>query len=359
MSKVFAPDYFENFVCKCGECRHPCCYGWRINISEKEYFTLLGLKCNQKLRNRIDDALKLSDNPSEKSYAYIHPNYLGCCPVLNKEGLCQLQREKGEEILPLICRLYPRSVKRYGERTEICMSCSCEKTVELLMKEEKPLTLHEAETDLYFNGLEVYGNEPEKERMRSAIIAVMSDASLTISKRLGIIGMFCCGAPLICEGRRTDAVISLKKFIEVLCKKSESIREYGEKVLSYLDTEDETELLDRFNKAEKHLYDILPQVETFAGRIISNHILYESFPYNVDCESPDTAFAAFCTAVGILKMICVCGMAESEDINEFVDILSFTNRFIEHSDYYKICSRANHPKGMEVYAKFAPIFTRA
>lgn len=357
MSKVLVPDYFERFVCKCGVCRHPCCDGWGINVSKREYFSLIGIDCTEKLRRRIDDAFVVSDFPTDESYASIQPNFLEQCPMLDDDGLCMLQKEKGEHLLPLICRVYPRGVKKYGENHEICMSCSCEETLELLMQSTKPLLPHETTVDLPFEGLEVYGDEPEKDELRHKCIRIMSEPDESITERLEKIGLLCGGKPQEAAESRKQSLVSVKHFIEILCRRSKSIREYGEKVLSFLDC-GEDEMMRRFDEAEDHLYSVIPKVEAYAGRIIANHLIYESFPYVDGCETPDSAFAAFCTAVSLLKVMCVCGMAETDDVDEFVDILAFANRFIEHSDYYRTCSRLSHPEGMKTFALFKRVLEK-
>ena len=31
-----SPDYFENFICKMGKCRKPCCEGWPVTFSVED-----------------------------------------------------------------------------------------------------------------------------------------------------------------------------------------------------------------------------------------------------------------------------------------------------------------------------------
>lgn len=355
MSRILVPDYFEQFRCKCGDCRRPCCDGWGINVDEHEYFTLIGIECSTRLRHKLDDAFVVEPLATPDEYASIRPNYLEQCPMLDDDGLCLLQKEKGEAVLPLVCRLYPRAIKQYGARHEMCMSCSCEETVELLMASDAPLSLHETDAELPFDGLFVYGDDPERDRIRHACIAAMSDLSIPLVKRLEVIGTFCCAKPAEAEADRREGLSALCHILTMLAHRSRSMREYSEKTLAYLDTEDKDELLRRFDAAEAHLYALLPDVEAKAGRIISNHMLYESFPYSPDCESPDTAFAAFCTAVALLKLLCVCDMADSDKLSDLADVLAGANRFIEHSDYYRVCSRLEHPHGMAVFARFAAV----
>ena len=32
--KIFAPDYYRDFKCSAGNCKHSCCIGWEIDIDE-------------------------------------------------------------------------------------------------------------------------------------------------------------------------------------------------------------------------------------------------------------------------------------------------------------------------------------
>ena len=75
------PDYFPAFSCKMGACRRPCCEGWPISVSMKDYFRLMGADCSAELRRRLDSGLHLSLHPSEDAYAQILPRYDGVCPL--------------------------------------------------------------------------------------------------------------------------------------------------------------------------------------------------------------------------------------------------------------------------------------
>ena len=352
MEKVLLANYYRDFVCKCGECRHPCCDGWGINVSRKEYFSLLGMDCSEELRRHLDSAFVVEKMASEDCYATIRPNYLGDCPMLREDGLCALQREKGEDVLPLICRVYPRSVKVYGGRKELCTSCSCEKTLELLLESKEKFSLIEEEFEPPFGGLKIYGDEPEKDEMRHKIIEIIAGGG-ALKDKIASVYKICCGEDIGAFSSKEDAIKAAAGFTEVVGKKSGSIRFYAEKAVKYIRSGDAS---INFEKAEKHLLSVIPHAEEFAAKAIANHVLFEGFPYNLDCESVDTAFAAFVTACAILKFLCVCAMHDSDDINEFIDIAAFAGRFIEHSDFYSVASRISHPSGNDVFAKFGNIF---
>ena len=128
-------DYYDKFKCKCGDCRHVCCGGWGITVSDTEYFRLLGLECSPETRSVLDCALAVVDDPCPERYAMMKPSYTGKCRLINDAGLCSLQIECGEEVLPAVCRTYPRSLTD----SHAGCSASCERVVEMLMR-DTPLT---------------------------------------------------------------------------------------------------------------------------------------------------------------------------------------------------------------------------
>lgn len=137
MSPWLKTDYFDDFQCKCGDCRHSCCRGWQINVNEQEYFRLIGMNCSDELHHRLECAFSQPQRPTEACYRTIAPNWLGQCHMLAEDGLCMLHRECGAAALPQVCNFYPRSLKRIGNFQLACCSGSCEKVIELLLSQDR------------------------------------------------------------------------------------------------------------------------------------------------------------------------------------------------------------------------------
>ena len=141
-----APDYYDRFRCKGGACRNSCCMGWGISVDMKEYFLLIGLDCSPRLHARLECAFHQPDTPSPERYALISPDWRGDCPMHDEDGLCMLHRECGEDVLPAVCRMYPRSVREENGVIKCVCSASCEAVTELLMDEEAPLSFRADQT---------------------------------------------------------------------------------------------------------------------------------------------------------------------------------------------------------------------
>ena len=94
------PDYYPQFACKMGKCRHACCVGWPISISMQNYFRLLGMNCPKHLRKKLDVGMQVYDRPDPARYAYFVPDFQGDCPMRMADGRCSLHAEMGPAVLP-------------------------------------------------------------------------------------------------------------------------------------------------------------------------------------------------------------------------------------------------------------------
>ncbi len=118
---TIVPDYYSDFVCKAGDCRHTCCRDWEICIDAEtaEKYRSLGKEMEGKA-DLTPGAEKMIPLPS------------GECPFLLASGLCELILTKGEDALCQICRDHPRFRKFHDDHVEMGLGLRCEKAGELL-----------------------------------------------------------------------------------------------------------------------------------------------------------------------------------------------------------------------------------
>ena len=93
------PSYCKNFRCIADKCTDNCCIGWEIDIdtSSAEYYKTVNGSFGEKLKNNI------TESPA--------PSFILCgerCPFLNKQNLCDIIINLGEDKLCQICRDHPR-----------------------------------------------------------------------------------------------------------------------------------------------------------------------------------------------------------------------------------------------------------
>ena len=138
--KIFAPDYYKDFKCIAGLCKHSCCIGWEIDIDDDtfHYYESIDTAFGKYLRDNITNqdgynCFKLKDN--------------GRCPFLNSGNLCDIILNLGEAALCQICSDHPRFRNFYSDRIEIGLGLCCEEAARLILTSKSRMSLVEIEND--------------------------------------------------------------------------------------------------------------------------------------------------------------------------------------------------------------------
>ncbi|MBQ7651973.1 MAG: flagellin lysine-N-methylase, partial [Victivallales bacterium] len=339
MPEFLVPDYFTDFKCKIGACRHQCCFGWPISISMKEYFRLLGEECNDELRHRLDVSLHVCDNPTEERYAQVCPRYDGRCAMMYPDGRCAIHADLGEAALPEPCRLYPRGVRDNGE-----CSCanSCEAVIELLIHHCNILKFNKMQLDIEV--VPSYGQHDDEAshiELRMALVGIMQDRTKKMLCRLRDIGMVLMSKDAgIEDAELIDAVLELEdsmdvsgwlKFAEAivaeLVENSYALREYGEKALCFFRKGDE-----QYAIAASVFETHFPDWENRFENILVNQMFFSQFPFgpnsNITCEF----IGLFMTYV-LMRFLCLGNLADNPTDEHFVDVCAALFRLVSHTDF--------------------------
>jgi len=276
------------------------------------------------MRHRLDVGFKEPELVDEQRYRIISFNYLGDCP-LQKNGLCEIHRNFGEDNLPKICRLYPRSLKKVNNQRVGCCSSSCERVVELLM--EKGFTLKEIELD-------------EKE-------------SLSYSVDEDILNRIKHDASII-NNKANSLANNIKKVcLEV--NKEEFIKDYncdinpvseGLYILNRLKNDNFLgeiieEVTNRYTdnyyqyEIDKDNFEILfPDWMIYFENVINNSLLYENFPFVDNRFNKTLAYKGLCASYGLLRLLCVGYCASHNKKDDLVDCIAALFHLIDHTAFY-------------------------
>lgn len=169
--KEIKPDYYDDFHCTAGRCRHTCCRGWEIDVDETT------LSYYQSLQGELGDRLRRAIGRGADGSAHFRLREDESCPFLNEKNLCDLIPALGEEHLCRICTDHPRFRNFFSERTEIGLGLCCEEAARLILtRREKTCFIEQGEETLL----------PEEEaivRLRAKLIALMQDRSVPIPER--------------------------------------------------------------------------------------------------------------------------------------------------------------------------------
>ena len=126
--KLYAPQYYKDFHCIAGACKHTCCEGWEIDIDEER---LARFRREPHIAPHIEEG-----NPPH--FRLLEGER---CPFLNQEGLCELILRHGEDVLCQICRDHPRFRSFWSDRVEIGLGLVCEEAGRLILGSDEPMEI--------------------------------------------------------------------------------------------------------------------------------------------------------------------------------------------------------------------------
>ena len=168
--KEFYPFYYPKFQCIGGACQHNCCIGWEIDIDPETYLKYQGISGD--FGNRIRQSVSLEDTP------HFILKRDERCPFLNKDNLCDIILEKGEDFLCQICSDHPRFRNFFTNCTEVGLGLCCEEATRLVLSQTKPFFMPKKNVDLLTE------EESSFFRFRNDIFTKISDRTLSLSERI-------------------------------------------------------------------------------------------------------------------------------------------------------------------------------
>lgn len=303
--KFIVPSYYKDFQCKGKDCRNCCCQGWKITLTQKEYFQLLDVDCSSLLKEKILAYVGILPHPNELEYARINFNYNGECPLRLENGYCGLQVECGEEKIPSVCRYYPRAPHLYPKK-ECSISNSCEWVIEYLLQHE--ITFEEKELSFAFEEKEEDNHVEDEEKRKTCLSILKKEESLDMC--LKEIILFLNGdVSLIAEERHASILSELKKTFA-----------HSASLMFLLE-----------NCVDRNIA-ISIEEEEWMKKILINHLFYLRFPYLRKIRNP-----GICLYYVVLFWKWILSWNQKAHTKEeFIDLSASFFRVGEHSNLYEV-----------------------
>ena len=333
----FVPDYYPGFSCKCGACRSSCCKGWPVIITGEEYTRLMAADCGPEFRKKLEAAMNLDGDPRKGGTAHIVHDRAGRCPLMGEDGLCSLQLELGEAILPDVCRLYPRNTREVCGEAECACAASCERVVELLLDRETalgfcameleeeprfPIDMKESFFRECRQALEVFGTtgglEERFSRLNEAIFRQKAAEPGSLS---GIHMLHAMTAHFAKNSPVVGAV----------CRRAMEACGLGEK--KSLEAGEAGEVEERYARARQAGRSILPDWELGLTNLLLNTMFYNSFPHVGGTNGEEDPFLSLCVTAAFVDFVLMGCLLNGGSRESAVDVLSTLFRLIEHSDF--------------------------
>lgn len=238
-----------------------------------------------------------------------------------EDGLCMLHKECGEDVLPEICRVYPRSMKREGGVNQACCSSSCEAVIEILM-DEKQLHLRLAHLPLRPE----YAENSDKDMTGTCAECMwaLQDRDLPLDARIGNICRMlgCDDAAMDEEAAFNLLIVTLQKLEEG----SESMRRFGDHAAVRYSAGG----IGLYRADSARFMEKFPRWQRWFENVLANHLLYMNFPFSDGRITPGQACRGLCLAYGLMRVLC----ADCDGQNDVVDALAGIFRLVEHSPFY-------------------------
>lgn len=169
------PDFYDQFKCIASRCSDTCCVGWEIDIDEatQEVYRKVAGAFGERLRTNIEDG-HFKMLPHDR------------CPFLDKDNLCEVYQNLGEDALCDICTEHPRFVEVYGDIMERGLGLCCEEAARLLLAGEGPLAFTSEECDEPEDELDDDNRDVRNEvlYMRESFFKTLADSSISLGNKL-------------------------------------------------------------------------------------------------------------------------------------------------------------------------------
>lgn len=195
---LFEPSYIKDFHCTASACQDTCCAGWEIVLDEeaqKRYREVKGA-----FGKRLNQAIQTEDGE-----AYFALTKEKRCPFLNREGLCDIFLELGEEALCDICTEHPRFYNWIGDYTEKGLGLCCEEAERLLFAHKEPLEFVCTEGEA---GEAISEDLKALLQIRQEAFGILQDRTLSFKERIAEFKAFMQQVQLVLDGAETEAAES-------------------------------------------------------------------------------------------------------------------------------------------------------
>lgn len=171
LMKIYAPRYYKDFICIADKCKHSCCVGWEIDIDEKTICRY------DNLSNDYATIINNSIVTDESTHFVL--DFEKHCPHLNKNGVCDIILNCGDDYLCDICREHPRFYNFTNRGKEVGVGMSCEAACKLILDSDEFDLIDEIGTD----DSEVEEYTFDAVEIRDQIFKVLKDNSLFADKK--------------------------------------------------------------------------------------------------------------------------------------------------------------------------------
>lgn len=369
------PICYKDFHCLAAACRDNCCGGWEIAFSKKDYLRIKRSAKSEELREILSEGMsRLRKVQIEDFYAHFNVGAEGTCAFQTEEGLCRLQLECGEEVLPKVCRSYPRRDVYTPAAREFSISPSCEGVLALLWDLPQGIDFWEEPLPKAdWRVVKTEGGVCWFPDIRSFCIDVLQERSLPLSRRMLLLGVLLQrlrdldwdaegavedwlawgesqlhdpAAASVLEGMPRDRLGFLTGNIRVLVDLYGSAaaknKDVHRSLFSALSAEENWEKedgslgqfsmdTDRYQKLERQLEELLDHSDYFFENLMVMTAFYLTFPVSVSPEKLWRSYAELCGLYSFYRFAAVLSCYQEVSRERLFQVIGTVSRGLLHN----------------------------
>lgn len=125
----FYPEYYKSFKCIANLCPDSCCQGWDVVVDEESelFYNSVKSEFGNKIRK-----VTVTDDDGDRVFTLKN----GRCPFWNKDELCDIYINLGEDKLCKTCKKFPRITMEFRDFTEYTLSLACPEAAKLILSSD-------------------------------------------------------------------------------------------------------------------------------------------------------------------------------------------------------------------------------
>lgn len=199
--KEYVLNYYSNFKCIAGECKHTCCAGWEMCIDNDS------LNAYKNDQSKFSTTLKKGINFKKSKFK---SDKRKRCAFLNDKGLCEIITNLGEESLCQVCRDHPRFRGYFNDRTEMGLGFCCEQASRIILSFDKKIEPILISDDKKIEELDF--NQKNVLAFRQKAIEIVQDRATNINKRVENLLSLCkADLSIMSDKKIVKAFLSLER----------------------------------------------------------------------------------------------------------------------------------------------------
>ena len=138
--KAYFPDWYKKFTCIADKCPDSCCKEWDVVVDDESYKRYRNVDTD--FGRKLNEVMEI-DGDGDRIFTLQN----GRCPFWNKDCLCDIYINLGEDALCNTCRKFPRIAMEYSDFEEHILSFACPEAARIMMGEKNIFSIECIEDD--------------------------------------------------------------------------------------------------------------------------------------------------------------------------------------------------------------------